>query len=97
MCASCQGAPCFDIAYDDPVYDLTCVCPVIVSDGPNSTVPCSVQRVESEKDGERARVSRLALAALVFAAPRLVTRRLRPPPPLPPPLSLPPPDRRPVR
>jgi hypothetical protein len=23
MWASCQGAPCFDIAYDAPVFDLT--------------------------------------------------------------------------
>ena len=28
MLAACQGAPCYDTAYDAPVFDLTCICPV---------------------------------------------------------------------
>ena len=28
MLAACQGAPCYDVSYDAPVFDLQCVCPV---------------------------------------------------------------------
>merc|ERR1719198_867060 len=28
MVAICQGALCYETAYDAPVFDLTCVCPV---------------------------------------------------------------------
>ena len=53
MCASCQGAPCFDAAYDSPVFDATCVCPVTATrglDGPGGT-QCGLKQLAPFDDG----------------------------------------------
>merc|ERR1711988_301492 len=34
-CASCQGAPCYQEAYEAPVFDATCICPVKATQGPD--------------------------------------------------------------
>ena len=45
VCATCMGAPCFQIEYDG-VYDQTCICPVI-----GFGESCPFTQVENKQDG----------------------------------------------
>ena len=63
--AVCEGAPCYETAYDAPVFDLTCICPVTetstslyVRFGSRFAARCAVttppsqpQNIESHGDG----------------------------------------------
>ena len=54
MCASCQGSPCYQKEYESPVFDLTCICPVKSTEGPDGPqgTHCGITELASNGDGD---------------------------------------------